>query len=587
MNRWLFPLFLLTLAACDDESEATTKTPPPISGGTLIITGDGHHAIAADADRDRVWIVDVVGGKVTHDIVLREGDEPGRLADDADGRVHVALRRGGAVATIDIATGKILRRTEVCAAPRGVAYEAMLDAIHVACPSGELVTLRAGDGSELRRLELDRDLRDVVVQDGGLTLTRFRSAEILHLDTLGNVSTRSGLSATGPEVSRRFEAAVAWRMRPLPGGGVVIAHQRAMVDSVPLPPPGTTQQSTYGTAGGSSADPGIVHSVVSVVRPWDGEQPEPTDPPGAPLVPTSTLPVDVAVSSDGMQVALAAAGSGTVITFPVDAAEGTTAVQPSRVTPRGQPIAVAFDTSNRLWVQTRRPAAVQILGGPVFALGEEDKSATGADAAHELFHLTTGDLGSMACASCHPEGGDDGRVWSFLPHDTNQSVLRRTQTLRGGLTAGPYHWDGALADFDALVDDVMVGRMGAADPGAGRIGELADWLIAMPALPTSTRHDADTLERGRALFHASEVGCARCHSGAKLTNDETVDVGTGGPLQVPTLVGISYHAPFMHNGCAATLVERFGACGGGDAHGHTSQLSGREIADLVAYLETL
>jgi hypothetical protein len=43
----------------------------------------------------------------------------------------------------------------------------------------------------------------------------------------------------------------------------------------------------------------------------------------------------------------------------------------------------------------------------------------------------------------------------------------------------------------------------------------------------------------------------------------------------------------MHEGCAATLADRFGACSGGDAHGKTSHLTAEQRPDLVAYLETL
>jgi hypothetical protein len=44
----------------------------------------------------------------------------------------------------------------------------------------------------------------------------------------------------------------------------------------------------------------------------------------------------------------------------------------------------------------------------------------------------------------------------------------------------------------------------------------------------------------------------------------------------------------MHNGCAKTLLDRFlPSCGGGDAHGKTSQLSEPQRLDLVAYLNTL
>jgi hypothetical protein len=65
-------------------------------------------------------------------------------------------------------------------------------------------------------------------------------------------------------------------------------------------------------------------------------------------------------------------------------------------------------------------------------------------------------------------------------------------------------------------------------------------------------------------------------------------VGTGGRVQVPSLVGVAFRGPFMHTGCANTLADRFDPrCGGGDAHGRTSQLNPGELRDLVSYLQTL
>lgn len=65
-----------------------------------------------------------------------------------------------------------------------------------------------------------------------------------------------------------------------------------------------------------------------------------------------------------------------------------------------------------------------------------------------------------------------------------------------------------------------------------------------------------------------------------------VDVGTGGAFQVPPLVGVSWRAPFLHDGCAATLADRFGSCAT-SAHGKTQALGTGDVADLVAYLESL
>ena len=83
------------------------------------------------------------------------------------------------------------------------------------------------------------------------------------------------------------------------------------------------------------------------------------------------------------------------------------------------------------------------------------------------------------------------------------------------------------------------------------------------------------------------VACASCHSGPSLTNNETVDVGTGRKFQVPSLIGIRNRAPFMHDGCATTLFERFDASCGGDQHGDLSGLSEGDLDDMVAYMDSL
>ena len=90
------------------------------------------------------------------------------------------------------------------------------------------------------------------------------------------------------------------------------------------------------------------------------------------------------------------------------------------------------------------------------------------------------------------------------------------------------------------------------------------------------------------VFEDAEVGCASCHSGPHFTNNQNANVGTGKVFQVPSLLGLAARAPYLHNGCAATLRDRFNpACGGGDLHGQTSQLTTGQIDDLVAYLSSL
>ena len=125
---------------------AAAVAPPAISGGTLRILAGGQTAVAADPDRDSVYIVDLTTKSVRATISLNPGDEPGRVVADAAGRAHVALRHGGALVSIDTVAGTLLQRRDVCAAPRGLAYDAATDLVHVACSGGELVSLPAAGG---------------------------------------------------------------------------------------------------------------------------------------------------------------------------------------------------------------------------------------------------------------------------------------------------------------------------------------------------------------------------------------------------------------------------------------------------------
>jgi len=138
-----------------------------------------------------------------------------------------------------------------------------------------------------------------------------------------------------------------------------------------------------------------------------------------------------------------------------------------------------------------------------------------------------------------------------------------------------------------LMDEVFVKRMQGPSLGDDYVNVLGKWMDTIPALPTTPVKDPASVGRGKSLFNAS--GCATCHNGTLLTNNTTRDVGTGRQLQVPSLRGVAWRAPYMHDGCAATLADRFNntKCGGGDAHGVTSKLTPDQIQDLVAFLETM
>src|SRR5688500_15794428 len=79
----------------------TASRAVPVSGGTLLVTRD-RIAVAADPDRDQVFIANLAGDKKARAVALQPGDEPGRAVEDDAGRVHVAARSAGAVVSIDL-----------------------------------------------------------------------------------------------------------------------------------------------------------------------------------------------------------------------------------------------------------------------------------------------------------------------------------------------------------------------------------------------------------------------------------------------------------------------------------------------------
>jgi hypothetical protein len=212
----------------------------------------------------------------------------------------------------------------------------------------------------------------------------------------------------------------------------------------------------------------------------------------------------------------------------------------------------------------------------------------------------------LSCATCHLDGGHDGRVWDFTGRGEG---LRRTIDLRGrsGVGHGNVHWTGNFDEIQDFEHDIR-GPFGGTgfltlspeefaeqhpSPATGK-GGLSPELDALAAyvssltpshLPRSPARNADgTLTAaalaGRTLFQAQN--CASCHGGAALSNSALgpvdsqplFDTGTQSllsgtrlgqaltGLDTPTLHGLHASRVFLHHGQAATLAEAFGYAGG-------------------------
>jgi hypothetical protein len=551
--------------------------PPPISGGTMLATADGKSLIVADPDRDTVTLVALPALKPTWSARLNPGDQPGRIAVDGAGRIHVVLRGSGGVASLDPLSGAIIARRKVCTAPRGIAvYHAISDTVYIACAEGVLASFDPAGSGQPVKVTVEPDLRDVVILPSGIWVSKFRSAEIMRVDGTGAVQFRISQNLAG-------ESDVAWRLIPVATGSVAMVHQQASTSMVVTQQPGG-----YGSGGTNPCASSIVQTAITMMS---------ADVPTFPFsmtVPDTVLPVDIAYSRPNEVFAIAAAGNAygnlggvVVVTPPASGGGGDCASrgQVQRLFGETTVVSVAFDAAGTLYAQTREPS--QVIAFPADETGwpgtESGRitlsSISRADTGHTIFHTAAG--AQIACASCHPEGSEDGRVWHF-----DIQGARKTPSLLGTVEGtAPYHWDGSLADMGALIDEVYLGRMSGQMLAQDQRQALQSWVFALPAPVAPAPVDAAAVTRGAALFHGM-AGCAACHSGPRFTNNMTMDVGTGAAFQVPSLIGVGWRTPLLHDGCAATLQDRFGTCST-PMHGNTATLTPSDVDDLIAYLDTL
>ncbi|HUB07809.1 MAG TPA: hypothetical protein VMB50_12435, partial [Myxococcales bacterium] len=240
--------------------------------------------------------------------------------------------------------------------------------------------------------------------------------------------------------------------------------------------------------------------------------------------------------------------------------------------------------------------------------------------------------GGVACESCHLEAGSDANVWQFThgPRKTISLVGRHVSD------TAPYHWDGTEFDvdgvhsaYDAFFAETVQVRMGGLGVSEQQESQIATFMQGLMPLDNPFRQAGGGLtaaqQRGQALFQG-KAGCIACHSGPDFTDNSFHDVGTfvssnpngqpddacrlnpnDGPcvgtgvngthpqanpantvhgFNTPSLLGVVWAAPYLHDGSAATLTDRL-INNPGDAHGSTSALSSSEISDLVQYLQTL
>ena len=137
------------------------------------------------------------------------------------------------------------------------------------------------------------------------------------------------------------------------------------------------------------------------------------------------LPVDVAATADGTVLAVVSAGNGETpslggvflmqtTTFAASAAQGPCPGVTGQG-PFGQANGACSTRRGGSSCRSREPAQLTIMTNPLQAgaavpAPNRPVPRESADTGHAIFHSNVRE-GIIACASCHPEGLEDGHVW--------------------------------------------------------------------------------------------------------------------------------------------------------------------------------
>lgn len=242
-------------------------------------------------------------------------------------------------------------------------------------------------------------------------------------------------------------------------------------------------------------------------------------------------------------------------------------------------------------------------------LGSETSAAYGvdplpADAAlgRKIFHFARNPrlsgAGRFACGTCHREGEEDHTVW-FIAEGP-----RQTPALAGRLhDTAPFNW---LGTKFKLVDNVIntTARMGGTGLLPQELTALSAFLLKGLQPPPNPNLGPGGLTaqqiQGKAIFDDPKVECSKCHVPGSGTDGAMHDVGTATDVEIkvaakeglpkptyntPSLRGIWYTSPYLHDGSAKTLHDALKKTA--TTMGKTSHLSPAQLDALVAYLKTL
>ena len=233
----------------------------------------------------------------------------------------------------------------------------------------------------------------------------------------------------------------------------------------------------------------------------------------------------------------------------------------------------------------QRPQPDEIIPGvelaPTLRTAQVER---GAEIFRRADDANLSESGTLACASCHPEGRTDGLTWRL------GTAVLQTPLLAGRVVGtAPYKWDGQDETLRQSLRHTIE-RLGG-QPGRvhGRdLAALAAYVESLAAPKAPRKIDTAAVARGRTLFEDTQLGCSSCHDGAKLTDGAQYPLKSSlEQTDTPSLVGLSHSAPYYHDGSADSVLTLLTDRGSVHDMAELGGLSDPQVADLRAYLESL
>jgi mono/diheme cytochrome c family protein len=648
---WRFLAVLAAVAACSAKKNAppapteagaavavsalpAVKTVPinglpdaPREGSAVVPTED----VVFVADEDANAVVTISADPNDAGMAVRAftklAGRPGQMIVSAQHQLAVALRDEHAVGFFERANDGSLverRRVSVADEPVGLArVPGTEDLVSVSAIGSAICVVKGADaGTDARCFTVAREPRAVTVSDDGRTAivahATADSASVVTLET-GAVKT-VGLGRKRVEEGRPMESSGQVRFQRFATQGFAAVRLPGNPERIAIPhslsAPGDRQSTGNGYGPGNLGSgstfnfeetmtifPVIEFDIASVVGPaFEGERKEGgilgqelTDAEGRCFLPRAAIAREASIF-------VACLGSSEVQRY--DVVKGRAMKAPSRFALPGV-TALAIDARGALlaFSQHERRLAVfdTVSPKPSRTLALDSVPAAVSDQVRRgrvLFHAARNEQitnDRRACATCHPDGRDDGLTWT-TPEGPRQTIF-----LAGRLDRKPpFGWQGKDTSIGAHVKSTLrqIGGAGLADDA---IADLEAFVRAIPAPPRRSRPLSADAERGRQVFASSETRCSTCHAEkTAFGGNRAEDVGSKSPLDttkeylVPSLLYVGASPPYYHDGRYATLDQLIRGADAnpakdtmGGSMGHTKQLSDAEVHDLAAYLGQL